>query len=54
MLAGINDSEEVAHQLGTLLKDREVVGFNQMHLTIWIAICHDAVCFDAILEILVK
>lgn len=27
MLAGINDSEEVAHQLGALLKDHEVVGF---------------------------
>lgn len=26
MLAGINDSEEVAHQLGLLLKDCKVVG----------------------------
>lgn len=29
MLAGINDSEEVAHQLGALLKDHEVVSINE-------------------------
>jgi adenine C2-methylase RlmN of 23S rRNA A2503 and tRNA A37 len=38
MLAGINDSEEVAHLLGALLKEHEVVGFGHMHLTFWINI----------------
>ena len=44
MLAGINDSEEVAHQLGTLLKDHDVVRFGEMHLIFWVVVYHDAIC----------
>lgn len=39
MLAGINDSDEVAHQLGTLLKDHNVVRVVEVLMAFWIGAC---------------